>query len=63
MECLCNHKNNTVLVHMILNGKRDQIGCGLHGHRVSRHLNTFSDLSIVAVHYTHINTHYVLLLC
>ena len=28
----------------------------------ARHLNTFSNLFIVAVHYTHINTCYVLLL-
>ena len=54
----------------------DHIKCELMGGGSPRHLNTFSNLFIVAVHYTHqymlcivavhytyTNTHYVLLLC
>ena len=40
----------------------DYIKCELSGGGSPRHLNSFSNLSIVAVHYTHINTCYVLLL-
>ena len=43
----------------------DYIKCGLIGRRSlrsPRHLNTFSNLFIVAVHYKHINTYFVLLL-
>ena len=36
--------------------------CKLIGEGSPRHLNTYSNLFIVAVHYTHINTYYVLLL-
>ena len=37
------------------------IKCELIGGGALRHLNTFSNLFIVAVHYTHININYVLL--
>ena len=40
----------------------DYIKCELIGGGSSRHLKPFSNLFIVAVHYTHINTRYVLLL-
>ena len=40
----------------------DYIKCELICGGSPRHINTLSNLYIVAVHYTHINTHYVLLL-
>ena len=40
----------------------DYIKCELIGGGSRRHLNTFSSLFIVAVHYTHSNTCYALLL-
>ena len=40
----------------------DYTKCELIGGGFPRHLNTFSNLFVVAVHYTHINTCYVLFL-
>ena len=40
----------------------DNIKCELIGGGSPKHLNTFSNLIVVAVHYTHIYAGYVLLL-